>query len=102
MIWITLEEFIRLIDEGRGSRYVFTMTDKDYARVAGLKIYERIVKDCRGIYLGGGLDRQNIFDFSYLSFTDLCITKPKGMGTVLKRNDDYFGDIVIPAAREEI
>ena len=96
------EEFIRLLDDGRGSRYVFTMTDKDYARVAGLKIYERIVKDCRGIYLGGGLDRQNIFDFSYLSFTDLCITKPKGMGTVLKRNDDYFGDIVIPAACEEI
>ena len=80
------DEFVRLLDERNGNRYVFTISDKDYARVAGLRIYERIIEDCMGIYLGGGLDRQNIFDFSYLSFTDLCVTKPRGTGTVLKRN----------------
>lgn len=93
------ETFINLLNEGNGHRYVFTFEDRDYARVAGLKIYERIISSCRGIYLSGGLDKQNFFDYSYLSFSDLCRARPKGTGTVLKINEtDYSGDVVIPAA----
>ena len=95
----TEDKLIKLLDKGEGHRFVFMFSDKDYLRVAGLRIYERIIERCRGIYLGGGLDRQNIFDYSYLSFTELCTVKARGTGTVLKRNEeDYFGDVVIPAA----
>ncbi len=88
-----------LLDEENGHRYVFTFSDRDYSRLAGLPLYEKIISECRGIYLSGGLDKQNIFDYSYLSFTDLCTVRPKGTGTILKINEtDYSGDVVIPAA----
>ena len=91
--------FMSLLDEGNGHRYVFTFSDRDYVRLAGLPIYEKIIGECRGIYLSGGLDKQNIFDYSYLSFTELCTVRPKGTGTLLKINEtDYYGDVVIPAA----
>ena len=91
--------FLSLLGERNGHRYVFTLSDRDYARLAGFSIYEKMISECRGIYLSGGLDKQNIFDYSYLSFTDLCTARPKGTGTILKINDtDYFGDVVIPAA----
>ncbi len=93
------DDFAAILAGNEGNRYVFTLSDKDYARMAGLTIYERIIENCKGIYLGGSLDKQNIFDYSYLSFSELCLAKPRGTGTVLKgRESDYYGDIIIPAA----
>ncbi|MCR4807744.1 MAG: hypothetical protein K5857_08715 [Lachnospiraceae bacterium] len=93
------EEFLNLISEEKGLRFIFTMSDTDHVRVAGFKAYERITSDCLGIYFGGSLDKQNIFDYSYLPFGELCMAREKGVGTILRRRGfDRGGDVVVPAA----
>ena len=78
---------------------LFTIDPKDHALAAGRKIYEELKVRCIGIYLGGALDRQSVFDYSYLPYSEQCRIKPAGTGTVLRRSyNSYAGDIVIPCA----
>ena len=91
--------FIELVREKGRLRLVVTMDASDHTRVAGRRIYEELRRRCIGIYMAGGLDRQSIFDFSYLSYSEQCLLKPQGTGTVLKRGvGSYHGDIIIPCA----
>ena len=95
----TEEEFIDIIRNKRGIRMLFTIDPKDHALAAGRKIYEELKVRCIGIYLGGALDRQSVFDYSYLPYSEQCRIKPAGTGTVLRRSyNSYAGDIVIPCA----
>ena len=80
-----------------GARLFFTIDSARHSALAGRKIYEQIRSSCLGICLAGGLDKQNVFDFSYMSFTEQCAVKPQGTGTVLrKKNTAEAGDIIIP------
>ena len=73
------------------------MDPGEHLKAAGRKLYERMLRDCYCVYLGGGMDKQNMFDFSYLGFSVMCMNKPAGHGTVLKRNGSgNTGDLVIP------
>lgn len=93
------EEFIELIKDRRFIRMIFTIDPREHAKVAGRRIYETLKSTCIGIYLGGGLDSQSVFDYSYLPYSEQCRVKPAGTGTVLRRKPlAYYGDIVIPCA----
>lgn len=93
----TEEEFIKILREKRGIRMLFTIDPKEHALAAGRRIYEELKGRCIGICLGGALDRQSVFDYSYLPYSEQCIVKPAGTGTVLKRQQiSYTGDVVMP------
>lgn len=95
----TEESFLKLLRQGEEIRMVFTVDSGEHSKAAGRRIYEEMRDRCFGIYLGGGLDRQYVFDFSYLPYSEQCAQKPPGTGTVLKRRQQAFdGDIVIPYA----
>lgn len=54
------------------------------------------------IYLGGCLDEQKIFDFSYLSYSQQAEKKNNNIATVIKYDRRIFrGDIIIPYIEEE-
>lgn len=93
----TEEEFIEIIRKKRGIRMLFTIDPKEHVTATGRRIYEELKGRCIGICLGGALDRQSVFDYSYLSYSEQCAVKPVGTGTVLRRSQHaYAGDIVIP------
>lgn len=95
----TEESFLKLLRKKEGIRMVFTVDSGEHSKAAGRRIYEEMLDKCLGIYLGGGLDRQYVFDYSYLPYSEQCSIKPPGTGTVLKRRQQAFdGDIVIPYA----
>ena len=93
------ETFMDLIKKKGNVRLVVTIDASEQLRIAGRKIYEELKRKCIGIFMAGGLDRQSVFDFSYLSYSEQCMLKPPGTGTVYRRsNQRYHGDIVIPCA----
>ncbi len=69
-------------------------------RFAGRKVFEELCRHIYGISLGGNLDENRIFDFSYMPFSQMQKSQCRGCATVLKFDDEqYFGDIVFPAGK---
>ncbi|MCR5357660.1 MAG: hypothetical protein K6E63_09720 [Lachnospiraceae bacterium] len=94
------KEMTELIGK-KGHCMVFTVSSSGHAGVAGRRIYEQIRAVCMGIYLGGSIDKQNVFDFSYLPYSLQCRAGEAGMGTVLRRGRAAScNDVVIPYAEE--
>ena len=82
-----------------GPRIFCTLDTGKHSELAGRKIYELLRSASAGICLAGSLDKQSVFDFSYMSYTEQCATKPAGTGTLLRRhNTGAVTDIVIPLA----
>ena len=91
------DELLKNIMNRKGVRFVGTFATEDHSGIVGRKLYEVIRTECMGIYLGGGLDRQSIFDCSYIPYSVQCASKSPGTGTVLKsKANSRYGDIVIP------
>lgn len=62
-----------------------------------LKIKNEAGDDPYVIHMGGGLDRQNAFDFSYIPYSRQTEIKKPGEGIVRKTSKEYeYGEILIP------
>ncbi|MBR6485513.1 MAG: hypothetical protein IKT17_02370, partial [Lachnospiraceae bacterium] len=93
------DEMADILSDPKEHILVFSFLSTAHTLVAGRKLYELIRSACLGIYLGGCLDRQNMFDFSYLSYSGQCKSRQPGNGTVLRRGNRIRScDIVIPHA----
>ncbi|MCR5421855.1 MAG: type VII secretion protein EssC [Lachnospiraceae bacterium] len=91
------ESLMDLMDNKEGIKVFITLLNSDHKRLAGRRAYDLLREVCLGLYLGGGLDAQNIFDYTYLSFTEQNRVKPVGTATVLKKKKiAYAGDIITP------
>jgi hypothetical protein len=91
------EEVLDFLRSNKGYSLFATLVSEDHTRLVGRRLYEMIRENCAAVYLGGGLDRQNVFDCTYLSYTEQCAVKPVGTGTVIKRRGiRYSSDIIIP------
>ena len=91
------EEILHFLRTNKGYSLFAALGSEDHTRLVGRRLYEMIRENCAAVYLGGGLDRQNIFDCAYLSYTEQCASKPVGTGTVIKRRGiRYSSDIIIP------
>lgn len=61
------------------------------------RIKKRASDDPYVIHLGGALDRQNNFDFSYIPYSKQINTYKPGTGTVRKTDKGYaYGSVIIP------
>ena len=95
----TEQDIAEAIRNTEGPRLFFTMDSSRHQALAGRRIYEQIRQSCLGIYLAGGLDKQSVFDFSYMNYSEQCMLKPVGNGTVMRsRSSGHAGDIIIPLA----
>ena len=93
------QEIVEAMRNTEGKGLFFTLDSSRHSSLAGRRIYEQIRSACLGIYLAGGLDKQNVFDFSYMNYSEQCMVKPPGRGTVMRsRSTECNGDIIIPLA----
>jgi len=66
-------------------------------KFAGRKIYESMVRHPYAISLGGCLDENRNFDFSYMPYSAMQKAKKRFHATVLRYDEKhFFGDIIIP------
>ncbi len=64
---------------------------------SGTKIYKRLLEHPYGLSLGGSLDENRIFDFSYLPYAVLQKSQTRGYATIPKFDEKAFeGDVIIP------
>ncbi|MCR5508493.1 MAG: hypothetical protein K6F34_07390 [Lachnospiraceae bacterium] len=99
----TERRFEGLIKEKKGRRLmVFGLSVNDHMALAGYGIYEKIRAECTGLLFDGGLDRQSIFDLSFLPYSELCRIRPPGCAVVVKKNaSGIYRDVMIPGADDE-
>ena len=66
-------------------------------RFAGRKVFEEMCRHIYGLSLGGKLDENRIFDYSYLPYSRMQKSQSRGYATVLKYDENlFFGDIIFP------
>ena len=71
--------------------------NRDKPLLLGRKLWKKITENPYGICMGGCLDEQGMFDFSYMGYAAQSKRKRAGWGSVGFYDEDlYFGDIVIP------
>ncbi len=93
------EVMVRLTEKPGSHIMVFSIPTAGHASVAGRRIYETIREKCRGVYLGGGLERQNVFDFSYMTYSEQCRNRPAGTATIVNpAAGERSGEVIIPVA----
>ncbi len=64
----------------------------------GRKVYDKMVEHPYGIHLGGDMDENRIFDFSYLPFSILQKSHTSKNATILKYDEKcYSGPVIFPA-----
>ncbi len=82
----------------KNSFLVFALIDNEArTRFYGTKIYDAMTRDPYGIVLGGCLDENRIFDFSYLPFSKQQASQKRGYATVVKSDEkSYFGTVILP------
>ena len=89
-------EFISAIEGNKHIKIFGVVNNEKYMLLAGRKLFEVIRRDTSGIYLGGNLDRQNLFDCSKVSFSKQCVKQPLGIGMYFGGTNGECFDIVIP------
>lgn len=63
----------------------------------GRRLFLHYIEHPLGIAMGGSLDEQNLFDFSFMGYGNMRKSVPKGHGCVAAYDDDSFcGAIVVP------
>ena len=66
-------------------------------RFAGRKVFEEMCRHIYGLSLGGKLDENRVFDYSYLPYSRMQKSQSRGYATVLKYDENlFFGDIIFP------
>ncbi len=77
---------------------VIGIIDNGSVSHSGTKIYKKLLEHPYGLSLGGSLDENRFFDFSYLPFTVLQKSQTRGYATIPKFDEKaYEGDVIIPS-----
>lgn len=81
--------------------YVFEIREDDIYKNSVAEYLPYIKENCFGIYLGGALDKQRLFDFSYLKYSVQSELKKAGIG-IVNMPGEYAGcqEIIIPNVYE--
>ncbi len=91
------QKILDIIDNSKNIHIISTFSTEAYTKVAGRKIFEGLKKAIYGIYLGGNMETQNLFDFSYMPFSKQCKKLDIGLGVIPKVNKEWYqGEVVIP------
>lgn len=70
---------------------------KGRASLMGRKLWTSICEHPFGICMGGSLDEQNMFDYSYMGYAAMSKRRRAGWGSVAFYEEDiYFGHIIVP------
>lgn len=76
--------------------------DRIKSELRGTMILDAIMFNPYAICLGGALDENKLFDYSYMSYSQLSRKKAPGYGTALRSQGmGFYGDVVIPAVINE-
>ena len=66
-------------------------------RFAGRRVFEDMCRRIYGITLGGKLDENRVFDYSYLTYSQMQKSQSRGYATVVKFDENhFFGDVIFP------
>lgn len=66
-------------------------------RFAGRRVFEDMCRHIYGITLGGKLDENRVFDYSYLTYSQMQKSQSRGYATVVKFDENhFFGDVIFP------
>lgn len=66
-------------------------------RFAGRSVFEEMCRHIYGISMGGKLDENRVFDYSYLPYSQMQKSQCRGYATILKYDENhFFGDVVFP------
>lgn len=96
-----IEYFDNLSKSNKTSCLFSILDDKPGNDFRRTDLYEKIMRKPYVIYMGGCLDEQRMFDFSYLPYSVQTKKKNPGSATVMKYdNRKYYGDIIIPEMEE--
>ncbi len=83
--------------EGKERLIVGIIDNEAKMRFAGRRVFEEMCRHIYGISLGGKLDENRIFDYSYLPYSQMQKSQCRGYATVLKYDENhFFGDVIIP------
>ncbi|MFT3984427.1 MAG: FtsK/SpoIIIE domain-containing protein [Lachnospiraceae bacterium] len=76
---------------------------EDIGILSGKPLFEEMTQEVYGIHMGGALDGQSLFDFSYIPYSRQAIVKKAGCGMIPKcRQTAFFGEIILPLCEETI
>lgn len=82
-------------------KVVAIVRKEDMGSLSGRPLFEELAQEAYGIHMGGALDSQSLFDFSYVPFSRQSAAKTAGHGTVPKcAQAPFFGDIILPLCEE--
>ena len=84
---------------GAGEHMLLTVgtIDNDIRIHAGRRVYEELTRHIYGLSLGGRLEENRIFDFSYIPYSQMQKSQKRGFATVLKFDENlFYGDILFP------
>lgn len=80
-----------------GPLIIGIMENEAAIRYSGRKLYDAITRRPYGISLGGGLDENRILDYSYLPYSIMQKSHPRGHATVARFDEkSFFGDVIFP------
>ncbi len=83
--------------EKDGKLIVGLIDNEAKMRFAGRRVFEEMCMHIYGISLGGKLDENRIFDYSYLPYSQMQKSQSRGYATILKYDENhFFGDVIIP------
>ena len=88
-------------NEGLRAKIIAVINPKDKSWLLSKRLWISICRRPYGICMGGELNDQGMFDFSFMSYSTMGQRKKAGRGSVALYDDDlFYGNIVIPNPRE--
>lgn len=81
--------------------WFFAFNQDGISEVNGTRIYGNVIKNLRGIHLGGNVQAQRMFSFDYIPYTDQSRGLKAGVGLIPSENDEpNTQKIVLPIVRQ--
>ncbi len=65
----------------------------------GLEIFELFIKEKSGMYLGGNVASQQIFDFTGMPFKDQTVPEKPGVGLVPPKDGEPYRRVILPMVK---
>jgi len=96
------EALVKNIIEKGSLHNIYFVASYDFNKrdeIIGRDIYEYYIKYQTGIHMGGMLEKQKIFDYSFVPYAEQGKSYPSGIGTIPRmeyEGETEYGKVIIP------
>ena len=90
-----------LIDKGALHNIYFfaAMAPDARNRLMGKDIFEKYVRDRKGIHFGGAVSQQRLFEFSEMSMSEQSAADQPGVGTIPSSGNEMYHKVITPLVK---